>query len=149
RQSPAGKPWFLYVAFNAPHAPYQAKRIDRQKYRQLNQPERRAYAAMVDSMDQAVGRILEEVENRPNAEDTLIVFFSDNGGIPRVGSSNRPFRAAKLSVYEGGTRVCAAIRWPAGGVSRGQRFDWRIGYIDVLPTLITAAGGIPPSNADG
>jgi len=147
--APPEKPWLLYVPFNAPHSPYQAKKSDLRKYPQLKGRDRRAYAAMVDSMDQAVGKILDAVESRPDADDTLVLFFSDNGGIPRVGSSNAPYRGATLSVYEGGTRVCAAIRWPAGGLTGGKRFDGRIGYIDVLPTLLAAAGVEPPSNLDG
>jgi arylsulfatase A-like enzyme len=149
RQAPRGAPWLLYVPFNAPHAPYQAKQEDLQTYRQLKRPDRRAYAAMVDSMDQAIGRILAAVDTRPDADNTLVLFFSDNGGIPSVGSSNAPYRGAKLTVYEGGTRVCAAMRWPAGGVTGGRRFDGRIGYIDVLPTLLAAAGAGAPPNLDG
>lgn len=149
QQSPADKPWLLYIPFNAPHSPYQAKETDLKKYPQFKLADRRAYAAMVDSMDQAMGQILAAVEARPDAENTLIVFFSDNGGIPRVGSSNGPYRGAKLSVYEGGTRVCAAIRWPAGGLSGGKRFEGRIGYIDVLPTLLASAGIDLPDNLDG
>jgi arylsulfatase A-like enzyme len=104
---------------------------------------------MVDCLDQAVGRVLATVAGRPDATNTLVLFFSDNGGIPRVGSSNEPWRDGKLSVYEGGTRVCACIRWPAGGLSGGGKFAGRIGYIDVLPTLLAAAGEKPPQNVDG
>ena len=149
RSSPPGKPWLLYLAFNAPHSPYQAKEDDLKKYSHIKQPDRRAYAAMVDCMDQALGRVLAAVESRADSTNTLVLFFSDNGGIPRVGSSNAPWRGAKLSVYEGGTRVCAAIRWPAAGLSGGGRFDGRIGYIDVLPTLLAAAGVTAPGNLDG
>ncbi len=149
REAPAVKPWFLYLPFNAPHSPYEAKESDLQKYPQLKVADRRAYAAMVDCMDQAVGKVLAAVEQRPDATNTLILFFSDNGGIPRVGSSNAPWRGGKLTVFEGGTRVCAAIRWPAGGVVGGHRFTGRIGYIDVLPTLLAAAGAPRPENLDG
>jgi arylsulfatase A-like enzyme len=149
QESPAGTPWLLYVPFNAPHSPYQAKEADLKKYSQLKMANRRSYAAMVDSMDQAIGKVLAAVEARPDAANTLILFFSDNGGIPKVGSSNAPYRGGKLTVYEGGTRVCATIRWPAGGVSGGRRFDGRIGYIDVLPTLLAVAGTQAPENLDG
>jgi arylsulfatase A-like enzyme len=149
RDVPDGRPWFLYVPFNAPHAPYQAKQEDLQKHRHLKRPGHRAYAAMVDSLDQAIGRILVAVEARPDAANTLILFFSDNGGIPKVGSSNAPYRGAKLTVYEGGTRVCAAIRWPAGGLAGGKNFDGRIGYIDVLPTFLAIAGAGAPPELDG
>ncbi len=148
REAPAGQPWLLYVPFNAPHSPFQAKEEDLKKYPQL-QGDKRAYAAMIDSMDQGIGRILAAVEARPDAANTLVLFSSDNGGIPSAGSSNAPYRGAKLTVYEGGTRVCAAIRWPAGGLSGGKRFDGRIGYIDVLPTLLAAAGAPAPANVDG
>lgn len=149
REAPAGKPWFLYLPFNAPHSPFQAKEADLQKYPQFKQADRRAYAAMVDSMDQAIGRVLAAAEAKADATNTLVLFFSDNGGIPKVGSSNHPWRGAKLTVYEGGTRVCAAIRWPAGGLAGGKKFAGRIGYIDVFPTLLAAAGVKPPDNLDG
>jgi arylsulfatase B len=146
---PQDNPWFIYLAFNAPHGPFQAKEEDLAKYSRFKMPNRRAYAAMVDSMDEAIGKVLAAVERRPDAENTLIVFFSDNGGILNVGSSNAPWRGAKLGVYEGGTRVCAAVRWPAGGLAGGRTFDGRIGYIDVLPTCLAAAGVQPPSDVDG
>jgi arylsulfatase B len=149
RGSPPGKPWLLYLAFSAPHSPHQGKEEDLRKYTHIKQPNRRAYAAMVDCMDQAIGRVLEAVESREDSTNTLILFFSDNGGIRNVGSSNGPWRGAKLTVYEGGTRVCAAIRWPAAGLSGGRRFDERIGYIDVLPTVLAAAGIAAPDNLDG
>lgn len=148
QDSPPGSPWFVYVPFNAPHSPYQALPEDEKKYPQLKMRDRRAYAAMVDRMDQGIGRILAAVEERADADNTLILFFSDNGGIPRVGSSNGPWRGGKLTVYEGGTRVCAAMRWPAGGIQGGGTFDQRIGYIDVLPTVLAAAGaGVQASAA--
>jgi arylsulfatase B len=149
RESPEGKPWLLYVPFNAPHSPFQAKEVDMRKYPQIIMKDRRAYAAMVDCMDQAIGKILAEVEGRADADNTLVLFFSDNGGIPKVGSSNAPYRGAKLTVYEGGTRVCAAMRWPAGGVKGGGRYEGRVGYIDVLPTVLAAAGVKLPENLDG
>ena len=146
--APTGKPWLLYLPFNAPHGPFQAKAEDLKKYEHLKMPDRRAYAAMVDSMDQAIGNVLGAVEKRADAANTLVLFFSDNGGVLKVGS-NGPWRGAKLTVYEGGTRVCAAIRWPAGGLTGGKTFNGRIGYIDVLPTLLAVAGVKPPDNLDG
>jgi arylsulfatase B len=149
RESPEGSPWFLYLPFNAPHSPFQAKDEDLERYPQMKNPDKRAYAAMVDCLDQNIGRVLREVESRADADNTLILFFSDNGGVLKAGSSNEPFRGEKLTVYEGGTRVCAAIRWPAGGLSGGKQFDGRVGYIDVLPTLLAAAEGPTPDDLDG
>lgn len=145
---PSDTPWFMYLAFNAPHAPYQAKPEDLEKYPLIKSPDRRAYAAMVDCMDQAIGRVLATIEDRRDSTNTLILFFSDNGGIARTGS-NAPWHRGKLTVYEGGTRVCAAIRWPAGGLTGGRRFTGRIGYIDVLPTVLAAAEIKLPDNLDG
>jgi arylsulfatase B len=148
-ESPVEKPWLLYVPFNAPHAPFQAKEADLKKYSHIEESIPRTFAAMVDSMDQAIGRILASVESRSDSANTIVLFFSDNGGVPKAGSSNAPYRGWKLGVYEGGTRVCAAIRWPAGGLSGGKSFDGRIGYIDVLPTLLAAAGQPRPTDLDG
>lgn len=149
REASQDSPYFVYLPFNAPHSPYEAKAEDLAKYPDIKMPNRKAYAAMVDSLDQAIGRVLQAIEARGDAENTLVWFFSDNGGIPNVGSSNDPWRGGKLTVYEGGTRVCAAIHWPAGGLSGGRKFDERIGYIDVLPTLLTVAGVQEPKNLDG
>lgn len=147
RESPADRPWLLYVPFTAPHSPYQATPEAMAKHPQFKRAERRAYAAMIEALDRNVGRLLAAVEARADADNTLILFCSDNGGIPRAGASNGPWRGAKLSVHEGGTRVCAAIRWPAGGLTGGRRFDGRLGYIDVLPTVLAAAGVQPAENA--
>jgi len=149
RNAGTNAPWLLYLPFNAPHGPFQAKPADLSKYPQFKMPDRRAYAAMVDCLDQGIGRVLQAIEARPDSANTLILFFSDNGGILRVGSSNHPYRGAKLTVYEGGTRVCAAMRWPAAGLTGGRRFGERIGYIDVLPTMLAAAGAKDPGNLDG
>ena len=148
RQAPGTKPWFLYVPFNAPHSPFEAKEKDLKRYSSIKNPDRRAYAAMVDCMDQAIGKILSAVESRADATNTLILFMSDNGGVAKIGD-NAPYRGAKLTVYEGGTRVAAAIRWPGGGLSGGKKFGDRIGYIDVLPTVLAAAGSKAPKNVDG
>ncbi len=149
QRATTASPWLLYLPFNAPHSPYQAKAEDLRKYAHLQTPRHRTYAAMVDCLDQAVGKVLAAIEARADATNTLILFFSDNGGIPATGSSNEPWRGAKLTVYEGGTRVCAAMRWPAGGIHGGKTFSDRIGYIDVLPTVLAAAGATPPANLDG
>jgi arylsulfatase B len=149
QEAPEGKPWLLYVPFTTPHSPMQAKADDLAKYGDIARPNHRALAAMVDSLDQATGCVLAAVEGRKDADNTLVIFFSDNGGVPKTGSSNAPYRAGKLTVYEGGTRVCAALRWPAGGLVGGRKFDGRTGYIDILPTVLAAAGVPAPKNLDG
>jgi arylsulfatase A-like enzyme len=145
--SPAGEPYFLYVAFNAPHAPHQALDEDLARYSNLK-GDRRTYAAMVDRLDRGVGEILKAIEARQDAENTFVLFMSDNGG-PLPPARNVPLRDGKASVYEGGIRVAAAVRWPAGGLSGGRTCEEPVGYIDIYPTLRRIAGaetvaGDPP-----
>lgn len=142
-ESPVGKPYLLYLPYNAPHAPYQAKPEDLARY-PGRKGERLTYAAMVDSMDQGIGRVLAAIERRPDADNTFILFFSDNGGhLPTA--SNAPLRDGKFSVYEGGIRVAALARWPAGGLAGGRTCAEPLGYIDVFPTVMRMAGVEPAS----
>ena len=137
-KSPAGKPFFLYVPFNAPHNPMQAKEADIAKYADVKDSNNRLHSAMVDSMDQAIGLVLAALDKKKVADNTFVLFFSDNGAT-RCGS-NKPWRSGKGSVYEGGVRVPAAVRWPAGGLSGGGKIDGMMGMIDVYPTLKRIAG---------
>ena len=165
QQDHAGKPYLLYVAFNAPHGPLQAKLEDLAKYENVNfsdpvsktgkagkknrdnQTERRKYAAIIDNMDQNIGKILDAIDKSPGAANTLVLFSSDNGGLLPY-SRNTPYRDGKFSVYEGGIRVCAAIRWPAAGLAGGKTNNALIGYIDIVPTLMTLAGlPLPPAGS--
>jgi len=146
--SPTDRPYFLYLPFNAPHSPFQATEADLALHSSIKDKKRQTYAAMVTAMDRAIGQVLTTVESRPDADNTLVIFFSDNGGILSVGS-NAPYRGAKLNLYEGGTRVTAALRWPAQNLNEGKTFPERIGYIDILPTILQAAGADRPENIDG
>ncbi len=139
REHPANRPLFLYVPFNAPHTPLQAKEEDRARYADWKDQRRATYAAMVTSMDNAVGEILAAVEAMgPQGENTLVFFCSDNGGIRQLGS-NGPFRAGKGTLYEGGVRVPAIMAWPkrleAGGVVNEPMH-----ITDLLPTLLHLTG---------
>jgi arylsulfatase A-like enzyme len=89
---------------------------------------------MVDSLDQAIGKILAAAEARGDLDDTFILFFSDNGGVRNV-ASNGELKGSKLTVYQGGIRVAAAAMWKNGGIAGGKRIRENMGYIDVLPTL--------------
>jgi arylsulfatase A-like enzyme len=152
------KPFFLYVPFLAPHSPMEApvelikKYADRpvielpatnplrgtiptEQLRQVQQ----VYAAMVDSMDQAIDKILTTLDEEGIAGDTIVLFFSDNGGFNAFGSSNVPLRGEKMTVFEGGIRVPAVIRWP-GKIASGTESHQLISVVDVFPTLASAAG---------
>ena len=100
---------------------------------------RAVFAAMVHSLDLAIGRILVALEQAGIADDTLVLFFSDNGGHVSLGASNAPLRGEKSTVFEGGIRVPASVRWP-NGLRGGRKVDQTISALDVLPTLVSAAG---------
>ncbi len=139
-----GAPWFLYVAFTAPHTPVQGPE-DRDKVitdENFNDGDRATYARMVESMDEAAGRILEQLEVMGAAEETIVAFFSDNGGY-RL-SRNDPFRGGKGSLWEGGIRVPGMVRWPGGGLRAGTS-DQVTMTMDFLPTVLAAAGIEPPA----
>ena len=150
-------PFFCYVPFNAPHGPLQAKSGDLETYEHLaagaapqgrnrantpregygqrgrGQTSRQTLAAMIAAMDQGVGRILDALDENEIADDTLVWFFSDNGGVGT--GDNGPLRGQKGTVFEGGIRVAAAIRWP-GHVPASSKVTAPLAYIDVLPTLM-------------
>jgi arylsulfatase A-like enzyme len=130
-----GEPFFLYVPFNAPHNPLQAKDADIAKYDHVDDDRNRNYFAMIDSLDQAIGNILEAIQSKGVTDDTCVLFMSDNGAVTQYGGDNGPWRGGKGSVYEGGIRVPAVMRWPGGGVSGGREVDGMMGVIDVYPTL--------------
>ena len=93
--SPQDSPYFLYVPFNAPHSPFQAKEEDLKKYPK-RKGNKKTLAAMIDSLDQGVGKILNAIEERGDADNTFVIFFSDNGGVRNV-ADNKPLRGAKLT----------------------------------------------------
>ena len=104
---------------------------------------RRVHAAMVHALDVGVGRILDALDTHGIADNTLLLFFSDNGGSVGIGD-NGPFRGCKATVYEGGIRVAAAARWPAANLAGGRDVSVPVAYVDVLPTLMRVAGNRRP-----
>ncbi|WP_240911094.1 sulfatase-like hydrolase/transferase [Paludisphaera soli] len=139
-----GAPFFLEVAFNAVHTPMDATDERLARFTAIADPQRRKYAAMLTALDEAVGTIVDKIEAAGLAEDTLIVYFNDNGGptmpgTTQNGSSNAPFRGSKRTSLEGGVRVPFALSWkgklPAGAVYRKPVIQ-----LDVLPTALAAAG---------
>jgi arylsulfatase A-like enzyme len=141
-EQPAEKPLFLYVAFNAPHGPFQVPEPYKAMYADMpGEPRRSAYAGMVTAMDEGIGRILEALDRKGMRENTLIVFSSDNGGpLPGVITSNGPLRAGKSSLYEGGVRVVAVAAW-AGKIKAGSVVRAPLHMVDWYPTLVKLAGG--------
>jgi arylsulfatase A-like enzyme len=143
------RPFFLYAPFNAVHAPMQLAPVQEAALAEIKDPRRRVHASMLISLDNAVGRILGALDEHKLAENTLVVFLSDNGGPTRsTTSSNLPLRDYKGNVYEGGIRVPFMTRWP-GRIRAGQVLDQPVIALDILPTAVEAAGGKSPAKLDG
>lgn len=147
----SGKPFFCYVPFNAPHSPFQAPQDAVAKYggdpTKREPTNRQIYKAMVGRMDEGIGRILQAIDETGQADNTVVWFFSDNGGVGKLRNLNKPLRGAKLSVFEGGTRVPACVRW-SKAIRAGTHVDSVCGYVDLLPTLLAAAGSDADNIAD-
>ncbi len=143
-QRDRARPFFLYLPFNAVHSPMQAPEPLLAKYVSIGNRNRRAYAAMLDAMDTAIGNVLGALDRDGSLANTIVVFLSDNGGALGQGARNGSLRAGKLTVYEGGVRACAAIRYPAR-LARGVAMGQRMSVLDLFPTLCAAAG-VKPGN---
>ncbi len=149
-------PFFLYLAHWDVHTPHRASKDVVRKYQsKLDKiPKRQrgnfnpVYAAMIEAVDQSVGRIVAKVDELGLAENTLIVFTSDNGGLPSVSQLD-PLRGQKGSLFEAGVRVPACIRW-IGRIKPDTVCDTPITSVDFLPTFTKLAGGqLPTQNVDG
>ncbi len=136
----AGAPWMLYLAFNAPHTPHMPT-IEREKqFADVKDPVRRKCLAQISLMDDAVGAITKALADSGQAQDTLIFFFTDNGGTPpSLGADNTPLRGYKGYVYEGGVRVPFVISWPAR-LKAGSTYDRPVSSLDVTATALALAG---------
>lgn len=133
------KPLFLYVPFNAPHSPIQAPAKYIERYQSIQDQKRRVYAAMVDCMDEAIGRIMGQLKTSGfDPENTLVIFASDNGGIRQFGSVG-PWRGQKGRLYEGGVRSPAVVVWK-GRVNAGSEVNEALHIMDLYPTLLQIAG---------
>ena len=145
-------PLYLYLTFNAPHTPYQATQEYLDRYKEIADPTRRTYAAMITAMDDQIGRVVEALEKKGMRENTLIVFQSDNGGTFNakfagsiadmskvvIPCNNGPYRDGKGSLYEGATRVVALANWP-GHIKPGAVGEM-VHVVDMYPTIIGLAG---------
>jgi arylsulfatase A-like enzyme len=127
-------PFFLYLAYNAPHGPLQATQKYLDRFDHIKNKKRKTYAAMVSAVDDGVGRILDRLESLEIIENTMIFFLSDNGGPEsKNGSNNGPLREGKSSIYEGGNRIPFAMQWPAQITP--IVYEYPISSLDILPTI--------------
>ncbi len=146
-----GRPFFLYLPFNAVHSPLQATEKYSDRFASIADEKRRTFAAMLAAMDDNIGRVLGKLREAGIEDNTLIVFHSDNGGpTAQTTSRNDPLRGVKGQVWEGGIRVPFIIQWK-GRIPGGKTFDDPVIALDTLPTAVAAAGGriLPEWKLDG
>ena len=134
------RPFFLYLAHWGPHTPLQATREDYDAVGDIQPHRKRVYAAMIRAIDRSVGRVLDTLDQEGLADNTLVMFTSDNGGAGYIGipEVNQPFRGWKITMFEGGLRVPMMIKWPSK-ITAGIVVDTPVAHIDVMPTLAAAA----------
>ena len=136
------RPFFLYLAYNAPHTPIQPPESWFQRVRERENgisDQRARYIALVEHMDDGIGRVLQALKDNGAHEDTLVIYTSDNGGQLDAGAYNGPLRGAKQDMYEGGIRVPAMAVWP-GRIAPGSVTDRLAMIMDLFPTACAAAG---------
>ncbi len=145
------RPFFVYLAHNTPHIPYDAQRPRIERNAKAFEP---VYAAVIETLDDTVGRLLAKLDELKLTGQTIVIFTSDNGGLhvpegphPRV-THNTPYRAGKSFVYEGGLRIPLIVRWP-GHVPAGRVTDQPVINTDWVPTLLDLVGQPAPAGLDG
>ncbi len=140
------EPFFLYVPFNAVHTPIQATDKYLARFPDVKDLKRRTFYAMTSGMDDAVGRVLESLEENSLTDNTLVIFCDDNGGPTYTGvQSNGPLRFGKLFLFEGGVRVPLIMKWP-GVIAENQENDAIVSTLDLFPTLSRIAGAELPES---
>jgi arylsulfatase A-like enzyme len=135
------QPFFLYLTFNAVHAPLQAPEKYLSRFGDISDQRRRTFAAMLSAMDDNVGAVLDKLAEEKVDGNTLIFFISDNGGpTTRTSSRNDPLHGFKGQVWEGGIRVPYLVQWKAK-LPAGKLYDKPVVSLDIVPTAVAAAGG--------
>jgi len=145
------EPFFLYLAYNAPHTPIQppARWLIRVKKREPGMGDKRAkLVALIEHLDDGIGKVIAALKDCEVSENTLVIFTSDNGGQLNVGANNGPLRAGKQDMYEGGIRVPMCAVWP-GKITPGSRSDRVALTMDLHPTICEAAGAKVGHTIDG
>ncbi|MDP1627705.1 sulfatase-like hydrolase/transferase [Parvibaculum sp.] len=138
------RPFFMYLAYNAPHTPLQALKSDYDALSHIENHTERVYAAMVVALDRGVGKIKQALRDNGLEENTIVIFTSDNGGAGYVGlpDLNKPYRGWKASFFEGGIHVPFFMKWPAR-IAPGAAYDRPVAHVDIFSTVAAAAGAVP------
>ncbi|MDH3246199.1 MAG: sulfatase-like hydrolase/transferase [Saprospiraceae bacterium] len=152
KRSPDGKPFFLFLSYNAPHFPVQPPPdwLEKVQARDPSLSEKRAkLIAFIEHMDDGIGQVIQSLKRKNLYDNTLIIFTSDNGGLLRDEANNGPLRDGKQSMYEGGLRVPTCAVWKDGGIQPGSVSYYKAITMDIVPTLVEAAGGEISHEIDG
>ena len=140
-----GRPWFLYLAFNAPHTPLQVTDPLMERVKHITDETRRGYAGLVVGLDDAVGVVLNALQESGQVENTLVFFLSDNGGpVSVTHSDNTPLRGAKGQVFEGGIRVPFVVSWP-GRLAQDKDYGQPVSSLDIFATAVALTGAKVPA----
>lgn len=141
------RPFFMFLAYSAPHTPLQATREDYDALSHIEDHALRVYAAMIRQLDRGIGRVLQTLQEEGLEQDTLVIFTSDNGGAYYLGlpDINRPFRGWKQTFFEGGVRVPYFMRWPRR-IPAGSTVYAPVAHLDVFSTAASAAGARIPTD---
>lgn len=141
------RPFFLYLAYNAPHTPFQAKQSDYDALPQITDHKTRVYGAMIRALDRGVGQVMATLKAQGIDGNTMVIFTNDNGGAWYAGlpNINKPYRGWKGTFFEGGIRVPLFIRWP-GRIAAGRRLAMPVHHVDIFPTIAAAAGAAMPGD---
>ena len=144
-------PFFLYLAYNAPHDPIQPppEWLEKVKQREPSMSaNRQKLVALIEHLDAGIGKVLDSLDSLKLTENTLVIFNSDNGGVLINGANNGPWRGAKGQMYEGGLRVPALARWP-GHIQPGSVTEHNTLTMDIFATICEGVDGRPPEGVDG
>lgn len=143
----ANRPFFMYLAFNAPHVPLQALKSDFDALPQIKDHRLRVYGAMVRALDRNVGHVLAALKAEGLDNNTLVIFTSDNGGANYIGlpNINRPYRGFKATFFEGGIHVPFMMKWPAK-IKPGSSYSMPVAHTDIFATAAAAAGAALPKD---
>lgn len=139
------RPFFMYLAYNAPHTPLQSEKADYDALGHIQDHTERTYAGMIRGLDRGIGQVLRALRDNEIDDNTLVIFVSDNGGAHYVGlpDLNAPYRGWKITFFEGGIRTPYFFRWPKK-IPAGSQFDSAVSHTDVFSTVLNAAGAKLP-----
>ena len=142
------RPFFIYLSYNAVHTPLQAKESDLERFPNIHDKNRKTYAAMMASLDDGIGKLMNALKANGIDDNTLVFFLNDNGGATNNASDNGRLRGMKGSKWEGGIRVGYTMRWPKQ-IPAHLTYNKPVSSLDILPTALSAAGSADEFETDG